>query len=397
MTAVDEFDVMIIGAGLAGLRLAQLLARSGLRVALADRKRSIDESVHTTGIFVRKTLEDFDLPEDCLGPIIRDVRLYSPSLRELDLASVHDEFRVGRMRVLYDRLLKRCIRSGVGWFPNMRYVTHANTPGGVTVTFDHHHGLRRFETRYLVGADGANSRIAQILGLDRNTEWIVGLEEVFQGVRLTGPPRLHCFIDPRLAPGYIAWVVNDGEETHVGVGGYASRFEPARALAVFQKRIDHLFDLKSAELVDRRGGRIPVNGILKRIANERGLLIGDAAGAVSPLTAGGLDACLRLSTVAAHVIQEFLATSDPRALATYSGDRFRARFVSRLWMRRIAASVTQPELVELACAMLHLAPVKPLARQIFFGRRSFPDMERAGQRQTGKLIPFPRGLRGVQL
>ena len=31
--------------------------------------------VHTTGIFVRRTLEHFDLPEACLGPPVRDVML----------------------------------------------------------------------------------------------------------------------------------------------------------------------------------------------------------------------------------------------------------------------------------------------------------------------------------
>ena len=110
---MDQFDVTIVGAGLAGLHLARLLAQSGLRVALTDRKRALDESVHTTGIFVRKTLEDFELPEDCLGPVIRDVTLYSPRLRAINLASTDDEFRVGKMRLLYGRFLKRCVHAGV--------------------------------------------------------------------------------------------------------------------------------------------------------------------------------------------------------------------------------------------------------------------------------------------
>lgn len=372
---MEKFDVTIVGAGLAGLHLSQLLAQSGLRVALTDRKRSVDESVHTTGIFVRKTFEDFDLPENCLGPVIRNVRLYSPRLRQLNFASAHDEFRVGRMRLLYDRLLKRCINSGVEWLPDMRYLTHAITFGGTTVTFDSRHGLRRLETRYLVGADGAMSRVAENLNLDRNTEWIVGLEEVYQGINFAGPPRLHCFLDPQLAPGYIAWLVNDGEETHIGVGGYVSRFEPARALSVFRERARRLFEFPAVDPIERRGGRIPVNGILRRIANERGLLIGDAAGAVSPLTAGGLDACLRLSSVAASVIHAYLGTADVRILNSYSGERFRARFISRLWMRRIISLAQWPCAMEIGCALFHLPIFNSMARHVFFGRGSFPEVE----------------------
>jgi flavin-dependent dehydrogenase len=66
---------VIIGAGLAGLECARLLSRAGVRVLLVDRKRSVEERVHTTGIFVRKTLEDFDVPDDCLGPDISQVTL----------------------------------------------------------------------------------------------------------------------------------------------------------------------------------------------------------------------------------------------------------------------------------------------------------------------------------
>ena len=78
---------------------------------------------------------------------------------------------------------------------------------------------------------------------------------------------------------------------------------------------------------------IPVGGMLRRIANPRGLLVGDAAGAVSPLTAGGLDGAMRLSTFAAEVTAEYLERGDVAVLRQYSGDRFRARFLTRRWMR----------------------------------------------------------------
>ena len=116
---MEAFDVVIIGAGLAGLQCARLLGKQGMRVLLADRKTSLDQKVHTTGIFVRRTLQDFDLPEDCLGPTIRRVRLYSPKHRVLHLESEHDEYRIGKMARLYQRYLNQCVHSGVEWFHNM--------------------------------------------------------------------------------------------------------------------------------------------------------------------------------------------------------------------------------------------------------------------------------------
>jgi flavin-dependent dehydrogenase len=369
-----SYDVTIIGAGLAGLQCARLLARQGVKVLLVDRKNSLDQKIHTTGIFVRRTLVDFDLPEDCLGPPIKHVTLYSPAHRPLELVSKHDEFRVGRMGQLYQRYLQQCLLAGVAWLPQTSYVSHSTAAGKLTVRVNSGLSTRSVTTRYLIGADGARSRVARDLQLEQNREWIVGVESVFQGAALDGPPRLLCFLDPKLAPGYIAWIAHDGEETHLGVGGYPSLFDPMTALQDFRSSVLNIIDLRNAKQIETRAGFIPVGGVLKNIANETGLLIGDAAGAVSPLTAGGLDPCMRLSALAANVVTEYLSSGDAQALAAYSGELFRSRFASRLWARRVAATLRQPQLLEFGCALLRLPVLSRLANHVFFGRGSFPDV-----------------------
>jgi len=370
---MGNYDVTIIGAGLAGLQCARLLARKGLRVLLVDRKNALDQKIHTTGIFVRRTLLDFDIPDDCLGPPIKHVTLYSPAHRSMEFVSEHDEFCIGRMGQLYQRYLQQCLLAGAQWLPETSYLGHSSTNGKLTVRLS----TGAVTTRYLIGADGARSRVARELKLDLNREWIVGVESVFEGAVIDGPPRLLCFLDPELAPGYIAWIAHDGEETHLGVGGYPSRFDPLAALETFRSRVANIVDLQHAKQIERRAGYIPVGGVLRNIANINGLLVGDAAGAVSPLTAGGLDPCMRLSALAAQVVSEYLSGGNPEALTVYSGELFRARFASRLWARRIASTLGQRQLLELGCAVLRLPVLNRIARHVFFGRGSFPDVDAA--------------------
>lgn len=370
---MESYDVITIGAGLAGLQTSRLLAERGLRVLLIDRKPGLDRSIHTTGIFVRRTLEDFALPDDCLGPPVRNVTLYSPARRAFELASPHDEFRVGRMGLLYQRFLNDAIHAGVVWSPATQFIEYQKLDKSCHIRIEREGQSRWVKTRYLVGADGAKSRVAAALNLDRNREWIVGVEEVLEGVPLDGPPRFHCFLDPRIAPGYLAWAVHDGEQVHLGVGGYPARFDPVSALREFRASLSDVLNLANARLIERRGGRIPVGGVLRHIANDKGLLVGDASGAVSPLTAGGLDPCMRLSTFAARIIGDYLESDNAEILSAYSGQLFRARFVSRLWMRRLIATVQSPRLVELGCALTRLPVLDSFAWHVFFGRGSFPD------------------------
>lgn len=366
-TRPADRSVLVVGAGLGGLFCARELAARGVSTTLLDRKGSVGDAIHTTGIFVRRSLEEFALPREALGPPIRRVALLSPARRAVFLESERDEFRVGRMRPLYESLLADCITRGVRWLPGARYLGSEIAEGGSRAFLSREGVIHSVRAAFIVGADGAGSRVARDLSLSRNRRWIVGAEEVLADAPATGGPRLLCVLDPRLAPGYIAWMVYDGEETHLGVGGYPGRFDPARALQAFRSEVGRLVDLTGARVLERRGGRIPVGGLLPRVACARGLLVGDSAGGPSPLTAGGFDAALRLARRAAQVVEGHLR-GDRTALARYPG---RSLERPQLWphvTRSLIAAARSPLLLEAACGLLRVAPFKAFAERVFFGK-----------------------------
>lgn len=361
-----DVDVLVVGAGLAGLHTARLLALQGLDVLVCERRTSLDVGIRTTGIFVRRTLEDFALPDRHLGPAVRRVLLYPPSLRApVELVSTRDEFRVADMAGIYADALSRARSAGA----RVRLGVPYPSPD--------------IRARFTIGADGARSTVARRLGLDVNRRLIIGVEEVFPVRASTAPPTFHCVLDPRLAPGYLAWLVDDGRHAHVGLAGRPDRLA-APLPRLLRSFLDRFPDVPApAGPVRRRGGPIPVGGVLRRIACADGLLVGDAAGAVSPLTAGGLDPCLRMAALAAAVTGDYLRTGDLEALRRYDGAALRARFRGRLLMRDVLSRVRAPALAETAFPLLRTPPGRTAAARLLFGDGSFPD--------PATLCPEPAG------
>ncbi|MEV6040636.1 NAD(P)/FAD-dependent oxidoreductase [Nonomuraea sp. NPDC052116] len=362
-------DVLVVGAGLAGLRTARLLASRELDVMVVDRRRSLSAGIRTTGIFVRRTLDDFDLPDQLLGPGVRDVLLYPPSRRApIRLTSERDEYRVADMAAVYEHARRAAESAGARVVLGVRYV-------GASMGFVQFAGAEPVRARFIVGADGARSRVARDLGLDVNRRFLVGAEIVHPVASGTTTPAFHCVLDPRVAPGYLGWVIDDGRHAHVGVAGYPGAMRAGVRHLLDAFAVDAPGRAAPAGPVERRGGPIPVGGVLRRLACPAGLLVGDAAGAVSPLTAGGLDPCLRMAELAAAVAAGYLRTGDQRRLSLYDGGALRARFRGRLLLRRVFAGIRSPAAAEAAVAVLRGRAGRAVAARILFGDGSFPGVD----------------------
>lgn len=188
-------------------------------------------------------------------------------------------------------------------------------------------------TRFLVGADGPGSRVAKVLGLGQSRKFLFGVEHEYAGVEIAEADKLHCFIDRRIAPGYIGWVVAGVGAVQVGLARRVrdGQSDPNAAMAAFLEKIAPLFDFRLRKPSSVRAGMIPCGGVVHPVAAPRALLVGDAAGMVSPVTAGGIHTALKHGLAAGHAIADYLSGNreDPRGWFVDTYPTFRTKRLLR--------------------------------------------------------------------
>ena len=323
-TMAKDFDVTVVGASFAGLACAQAAARRGLDVLVLEARRAPTIGLRTTGILVQEAAAHVDLPPEVLGRI-EGVRLYAPSLESVDLTAPGYAFYATDLPRLMHLQAADAVRAGV----DIRWGTpfRSAIADGERITIP----TNATTTRFLVGADGARSRVARSFGLGTNRRFLNGLEYEYEGVEGVDAGLLHVFIDAELAPGYIGWVVPGPRVTQVGL---AARQPVKVDLERFLRRIEGLFDFSAARRTETRGGVIPVGGRVDRIVRDRVVLLGDAAGTVSPLTAGGIHRALELGPLLGDLIADGAELSaaefEARAERELTYPRYRVKRLLRL-------------------------------------------------------------------
>ena len=221
-------------------------------------------------------------------------------------------------------------------------------------------------TRYLVGADGPSSRVAKQLNLGQNKQFLFGVEHEYAGLEIEQPDKLHCFISRRLAPGYIAWVVAGVGVVQVGlarrVRGDRTRINDV--MEKFLQRVSGIFDFRDVAPTSVRAGMIPCGGLVHPVANRRALLVGDAAGMVSPVTAGGIHTALKHGSEAGHAIADFLngKCEDPCGWFVDSYPRFRSKRLLRFLFDHFQSDL-------LFNLLLQTRPMRSAASIIYFHRK----------------------------
>jgi flavin-dependent dehydrogenase len=354
-------DVVVVGASFGGVACALAAAQLGLRVCVLERKRDPGAKLRTTGIVVKEAAEATFL-NAIPAPLVRrvdQVRLYSPRLQSLGLAAPGYYFLTTDTPNILRWLAAQLTAHGVDLRLGCAFTGGARTTNGWRVD-----GIGA--TRYLVGADGARSRVARHCGLGEVRDFLYGIEYEFPGAQLANPKALHCFLSRRFAPGYLGWFA----QSPTGVqAGLALRHDPAHARV---PDIDgFLLHAGIAAGLPRmlkpgnvRAGLVPCGGPVKRLARDGAILTGDAAGIVSPLTAGGIHSAWEHGWAVGTAIARHLRHGDPppEQVAHEVAPRFRVKRALRWTFDHL--QMDWP--VDL---LLHTRAMRAAAERVYFHTR----------------------------
>lgn len=379
-------DCVVIGASFAGLACATALARAGLRVAVLEKRADVGEKLHTTGIIVKDAVDQIalldGLPQQYLQRV-QGVRLYAPDMRFVDLNAPGYYFLATDTPEVMRWLAARAREAGAEIRCGSVFREARRTDSGFEID-----GLG--PTRYIVGADGPHSVVARHFSLGQSHKYLFGIEYEYAGVQIPEPGRLHCFLDRRIAPGYIGWMLASPTGAQVGLAYRmrgASR-RPDEALQALLDKIARITDFRSVEPSSVRAGKIPCGGLVSPLGGRRLLLVGDAAGMVSPVTAGGIHTALKHGLAAGHAIADFLEgrRDDPSGWFLGSYPRFRLKRLVR-----VAFDVFQND--TLTNLLLGTSVLRRAASVVYFHHRGVFD-EGGGHAHARQLSMRGNSIRG---
>ncbi|HEY2464582.1 MAG TPA: NAD(P)/FAD-dependent oxidoreductase [Steroidobacteraceae bacterium] len=323
-------DCLVVGASFAGLASALALARAGLCVMVLEKKTDSGTKLHTTGIIVKDAVDQIALLDRLPTPLVRripGVRLYAPNLRHVDLEAPGYYFLATDTPAVMRWIASEAERAGVAIAYDTAFTGARRLQSGFEVA-----GIGT--TRFLIGADGPRSHVARALGLGANSRFLAGVEYEYAGATLAEPDKLHCFIDRRLASGYIGWVLASVNGLQVGLARRLQgrgALKPDEAMDAFLSKIAPVIDLRGLAPTGVRAGLIPCGGVVQPAAVSRALLVGDAAGMVSPVTAGGIHTALKHGLAAGNAVADFLRgrAEDPSGWFVQSYPKFRVKRLLR--------------------------------------------------------------------
>ncbi len=340
------YDVLVVGAGPGGSACAYWLADAGWDVAVVEKKHFPRVKTCGDGLTPRSVRQLADMGiEDRLEGAHR-----YHGLRAVGYGQVlelpwpdHPAFpSYGYTITRHDLdglVAERATKAGATLFERCEAIEPLDAQpapvgtlagcGGALVRDAESGRTREVRARYVVVADGSNSRFGRALGAGRNRDFPMGM--ALRGY-FTSPRHADPFIESHLdirdaegnvVPGY-GWIFPLGDgRVNVGVGLLSTEqrwkgVNTSRLMEAFVSWAPRSWGLSEATSCGPpTGGKLPMGLSVGPSSGTNTVLVGDAGGAINPFNGEGIAYAYETGRLAAASLAEALAGAGPAALVTY--------------------------------------------------------------------------------
>jgi geranylgeranyl reductase family protein len=320
---VTRYDAIVVGAGPAGSTAAYRLASAGASVALLDRASFPRDKPCGGGVTLRAARQ---LPFR-IDPVVEQV-ITTAELR-LGFRWTAERGRGGPLAFMTQRrrldhfLAEKAAAAGADFRDALKVTRVETDADGGTVTA----GGQRLRGRAVIGADGVNGVTARSLTLGGNRTVGVALEGNLPNAKIdTERYRGRFLLELGTIPGGYGWLFPKGDHVNIGVGGWETE---GPRLRQHLEELCAVYGVAADDLEQVRGYRLPCRAHDSTLARGRGLIVGDAAGLIDPLTGDGMFEAFLSGRFAAEAVQRLLAGEEP-TLDPY-GTRVTRHLAPLLW------------------------------------------------------------------
>lgn len=304
--------VAVVGGGPAGSSAAETLAKAGIETFLFERK--LDNAKPCGGAIPLCMVDEFDLPPEIIDRRVRNMRMISPSNIEVDINLDNQDEYIGmcRREVMDGFMRDRAARCGAKLINGT--VNKLEIPSGDNQPYTLHYAdlsdghpegvMKSLQVDVVIGADGANSRIAKAIDAG-DYNYAIAFQE---RIRLPEEgmayyeDRAEMYVGSDVSPDFYAWVFPKYDHVAVGTGTMQVNKTMIKQLqAGIRARAAHR--LVGGEIIKVEAHPIPEHPRPRRVVG-RVALVGDAAGTVTKSSGEGIYFAAKSARMCAETIVE---------------------------------------------------------------------------------------------
>lgn len=307
--------VAVVGGGPAGSSAAETLAKAGIETYLFERK--LDNAKPCGGAIPLCMVGEFELPPEIIDRQVRKMKMISPSNIEVDININKEEEYIGmcRREILDGFMRNRAAGLGANLINGTVYKLDIPQTDSEPYTLhyaDHSDGsmsgvMKTLKVDVVVGADGANSRIAKAIDAGDYNYAIAFQERIRlpEGRMNYYEDLAEMYVGNDVSPDFYAWVFPKYD--HVAVGTGTMKVNKA-IIKDLQKgiRTRAARKLEGGQIIKVEAHPIPEHPRPRRVVG-RVALVGDAAGTVTKSSGEGIYFAAKSARMCAETI---VATSN---------------------------------------------------------------------------------------